>query len=62
MSKKKAIVIPQAKLGNPSGAWFEIRGLKLKSIENITLDQKDGDPMYITALFAVDNCWMKTPF
>jgi len=60
-AKKKAIIIPLMTTGLPSLVWYELRGLRIKSIENITFDQKESDPMYITVICSVDNCWMKSP-
>ena len=61
-SKRNAKIFPQMKNGLPStGGFIQIEGLKYEGIENIEFDQASGEPMLITATFAVDIVSLVTP-
>ena len=56
-ARKKMLIFPQGRTGFPNNVWFEIRGLRFKSREAITLDQSASDPMYITVTFMCDDAY-----
>ena len=61
-SKRNAKIFPQMKNGLPStGGFIQLEGLKYESIENMEFDQASGEPMLITATFAVDIVSLVTP-
>lgn len=61
-SKRNAKIFPQMKNGLPStGGFIQLEGLKYESIENMEFDQASGEPMLITATFAVDIVTLVTP-
>ena len=59
-SKKNAYIIPVMGLGIPSTAVFYLYGLKYMSMEEITLDQKDGDPMMLAVTCSVETTKIKS--
>lgn len=56
-SKKECWIIPQTRMGLPTFA-FKISGMKLKQLQDIELNQGDGNPMRLTVSFAVDSVWL----
>lgn len=60
-AKKNGVIVPLMGIGIPSPAVIKFYGLKPMSMEDITFDHKDGDPMMITVQFSVDNIWWNTP-
>jgi len=54
MSKKDAMVMSQTRLGIPAPGWINLKGLKLKNIEDFNFDHDSGEFMTITASFSVE--------
>jgi len=61
-AKKNAILIPQSGIGLPALRYIRLYGLKYQSLENITYDHKDGDPLIYTVTCSVDSVWFKPLF
>lgn len=61
-SLKKAIVIPQTKLGTPQTAWIEITGIKLKSISEFTFAHSSAEPLMIDVTVKIDRVRFLTLF
>lgn len=62
VSKKKAILVPQMKLGIPQPAWIEMTGIKLKSISEFAYAQGSAEPLMIDVTVKVDRVRFMTLF
>lgn len=58
-NKKRCLIIPATSMGLPSVGWIQIEGMRYAGMENVMFDQKEGEPMYITATFSIENAWWK---
>ena len=56
-SKKDCYIITQGRMGIPSNLAICLSGLKIKSIENLSLSQANGENMKIAVNFAIDTAW-----
>lgn len=60
LARKKAIILPIGRGGLPNTVWIEIRGMRIKTIDNFTFDQQTPEPMIIPVTFACDGVYLKS--
>lgn len=62
LAKKNIFVIPLRQDDSPAKLWYALEGVVIKTLEPITFDQSTGDPLKLSATFALDNARMMKPF
>lgn len=60
LGRKKAIIMPMGRGMTPSTVWLEIRGMRIKNIDNFSFDQQTPEPMMIPVTFACDGVYLRS--